>query len=452
MRWSRRAGRSTTTTQPRSPRRCTNACATASRTATPSGTRGRRSIPRTVRDRAPGAPTSATAKQDGGWHNGPEGGKTAATCCSKPMRNGRCPTSLPKRERSPARRIAGPRGRGWPRASTSIWGQVLEHDWKSCPLWAARGRRASGARRSGRCDRVVPRSRRMVEWRLCSLGRRATRELRGPVGAKALSHRGHGDHRGRRVSRRGRQEAFSLVPTRADQRAARPSRELSTRSGRRRSTTKPGIDALRARIRLLSQGRGRRSPDPYSSLNRMQLGKLLAETAPEGAPTIEDVERRIGSTEQPRPSAEATTGPESVRSTPCSLASSKQGELATRSRRLHDEYCSVFSERSKWSERDSTISHLWDLSQLHPDLQEAARSMSLNQRLSDTGRARPEPARARRARGSRRLLDLLHGPAVAVRVLEEDEPAPGEVLDLADLDAALREVGARRFGAGDDDL
>src|SRR5215218_3217121 len=37
--------------------------------------------------------------------------------------------------------------------------------------------------------------------------------------------------------------------------------------------------------------------------------------------------------------------------------------------------------------------------------------------------------------------DLLDGPAVAVRVGEEHEPAPGKVLDLADLDPAVGEVG-----------
>ena len=42
------------------------------------------------------------------------------------------------------------------------------------------------------------------------------------------------------------------------------------------------------------------------------------------------------------------------------------------------------SERSTWSERDSTISHLWDLSQLHPDPKEAAALEDLNARLSDT--------------------------------------------------------------------
>ena len=87
------------------------------------------------------------------------------------------------------------------------------------------------------------------------------------------------------------------------------------------------------------------SPDPYSSLNRMQLGKLLAKTAPEGAPTIEDVERRIGSTEQPRPSVEANywrrVGPVDALLTRLV----QQGELASRSEDLHDAYCTVFSER-----------------------------------------------------------------------------------------------------------
>jgi len=41
---------------------------------------------------------------------------------------------------------------------------------------------------------------------------------------------------------------------------------------------------------------------------------------------------------------------------------------------------------------------------------------------------RPELLLARR--------DLLHGPAVAVRIAEEDERAPGKILDVADLDPA----------------
>src|SRR4029453_15912717 len=40
--------------------------------------------------------------------------------------------------------------------------------------------------------------------------------------------------------------------------------------------------------------------------------------------------------------------------------------------------------------------------------------------------------------------DLLDGPAVAVGVGEEDEAAPGGVLDLAALDAAVEERGALR--------
>ena len=50
------------------------------------------------------------------------------------------------------------------------------------------------------------------------------------------------------------------------------------------------------------------------------------------------------------------------------------------------------------------------------------------------------------------LLDLLHGPAVAVGVAEEHEPAPRELLDLAGFDAVLDEVGTRRVGVGDDEL
>ena len=38
---------------------------------------------------------------------------------------------------------------------------------------------------------------------------------------------------------------------------------------------------------------------------------------------------------------------------------------------------------------------------------------------------------------------LLYGPAVAVRVAEEDERAPGELLDLTDLHAPLHELGTR---------
>ena len=122
---------------------------------------------------------------------------------------------------------------------------------------------------------------------------------------------------------------FQLEPT---------SERLALRGSyyKKRATTlddKARIDELPSRIRLLSQGRARLDPDPYSSLNRMQLGKLLAETAPEGAPTIEDVERRIGSIEQPRPSVEANywrrVGPVDALLTRLV----QQGELASTKRR-----------------------------------------------------------------------------------------------------------------------
>src|SRR5687768_3000111 len=60
------------------------------------------------------------------------------------------------------------------------------------------------------------------------------------------------------------------------------------------------------------------------------------------------------------------------------------------------------------------------------------------------------PRRESKALAARR--ELLHGPAVAVRVREEDERAPVEVLDLADLDTAPGELGVRRFDVVDDQL
>src|SRR5205823_6326528 len=47
---------------------------------------------------------------------------------------------------------------------------------------------------------------------------------------------------------------------------------------------------------------------------------------------------------------------------------------------------------------------------------------------------------------------LLDGPAVAVGVLEEHERTPREVLDLADIDAALDELGTRRTDVGNNHL
>ena len=54
-----------------------------------------------------------------------------------------------------------------------------------------------------------------------------------------------------------------------------------------------------------------------------------------------------------------------------------------------------------------------------------------------------------RLAGAEQLLD---GPAVAVGVGEEHEPAPGELLDLADLDPAAGELGVGGVGILDHDL
>src|SRR5712691_4174330 len=47
---------------------------------------------------------------------------------------------------------------------------------------------------------------------------------------------------------------------------------------------------------------------------------------------------------------------------------------------------------------------------------------------------------------------LLHGPAVAVRVVEEDERAPVKLLDLTDVDPASDELRTRRVYVRDHQL
>ena len=61
-------------------------------------------------------------------------------------------------------------------------------------------------------------------------------------------------------------------------------------------------------------------------------------------------------------------------------------------------------------------------------------------------------ARRRRRSGQPGVDDLLHGPAVAVGVGEEHEPAPREVRDLRDLDAPAGQVLARGLDVVDHHL
>src|SRR3954469_15898816 len=87
-----------------------------------------------------------------------------------------------------------------------------------------------------------------------------------------------------------------------------------------------------------------------------------------------------------------------------------------------------------------------------PALQWALRwlaPLSLRRRPDTTPARRPSSPQARQLVA---LRDLLHGPAVSVGVLEEDEPPPRELLDLAGLHAALEEVRAGGVGVGDDEL
>ena len=54
--------------------------------------------------------------------------------------------------------------------------------------------------------------------------------------------------------------------------------------------------------------------------------------------------------------------------------------------------------------------------------------------------------------GLRGLADLLYGPCIAVRILEEHERAPGEFLHVADIDTSPQELGARRAGVWNNEL
>ena len=52
----------------------------------------------------------------------------------------------------------------------------------------------------------------------------------------------------------------------------------------------------------------------------------------------------------------------------------------------------------------------------------------------------------------RRSKNLLHGPAVAVRIAEKDEQPPGEVLDLADVHPPFHERSTSGLYVRDDQL
>src|SRR5262245_58737374 len=71
-------------------------------------------------------------------------------------------------------------------------------------------------------------------------------------------------------------------------------------------------------------------------------------------------------------------------------------------------------------------------------------------RPASTARAHAGTAAAESAISARR--NLLQRPGVAVGVGEEDKATPGEVRDLADVDPALRQLGARVVGVPDDEL
>jgi pimeloyl-ACP methyl ester carboxylesterase len=123
---------------------------------------------------------------------------------------------------------------------------------------------------------------------------------------------------------------------------------------------------------------------PYSSLNRLQLGALRNIPAPDDAVSVDDVEIRLGNPTRTHLTAAEADYWRRVGMVDAHLTRAIQNnEVADRCAELAEEYASVFRERSTWSERDSTISHLWDLAQVHPDPAAATALTALYSQLSD---------------------------------------------------------------------
>jgi len=262
-----------------------------------------------------------------------------------------------------------------------IWRQVLEHDWKSCRLWAARGDAQAAL---GDLEGAIASYREVVEW------------SSGDYAVSVVEHLANSEVRLAqkrfRIAGTATTQVLAYLDA-ADRRLTalceleQTGERLALRGSfhKKRATMldeKARTDELHDAYEAYGAAE-RADPRPYSSLNRMQLGTLLEIESPEGSPTIEDVERRIGSIEQPQSSKDADYWDRVAPVDTLLTRLIQQGELETRSGELHREYCKVFEVRSKWSERDSTISHLWDLSQIHPVPAEADALRSLNTRLSE---------------------------------------------------------------------
>ena len=158
----------------------------------------------------------------------------------------------------------------------------------------------------------------------------------------------------------------------------------TTRSGQRHSMVRTGTTEMRMAYDAYLKAE-EIDAVPYSSLNRLQLGALRNIPAPDDAVSVDDVERRLGNPERTHLTAAQADYWRRVGMVDAHLTRAIQNnEVADRWAELAEEYTSVFRERSTWSERDSTISHLWDLARVHPDPAAATALTALYSQLSDT--------------------------------------------------------------------
>ena len=122
-------------------------------------------------------------------------------------------------------------------------------------------------------------------------------------------------------------------------------------------------DAYRKAARLGS--------DKYHVLNDVQLSHLLGETGLDPATQRID-EAFAPSSSDVHAESEFTGYWDRVADADRLLTGRLlTGDLAGAAKELRGAYEEVFGERSTWRQRDSTVDHLWDLSQLHADVQEA---------------------------------------------------------------------------------
>src|SRR5688572_832675 len=89
--------------------------------------------------------------------------------------------------------------------------------------------------------------------------------------------------------------------------------------------------------------------------------------------------------------------------------------------------------------------------QVAPDVPGNPAPRTIEDLFQSPNASKNRPGRSPRV-GDAYCGDLLYGPAVAVRIVEEDERAPVELLDLADLDPSFDELRMCRMDVRDHEL